>query len=109
MAENMTKDLWEIMVPATWNNGKKVDVAHHHIWDKLIRNISGGLTILKTARGEWVSPQGKVFREKMIPVRIACTEEQIDKIIEITIAHYVQEAIMAYRISDCVKIVNKED
>ena len=44
----------------------------------------------------------------MIPVRIYCTEYQIDKIIEFTMVHYDQEAILAYRISDKVKLVNRK-
>lgn len=40
----------------------------------------------------------------MIPVRIACSREEIDKIIDITIKHYNQLAVMAYKVSDEVII-----
>jgi hypothetical protein len=42
----------------------------------------------------------------MIPVRIACTEQQIDEIADMSAAYYNQEAIMRYRISDLVKITH---
>ena len=40
----------------------------------------------------------------MIPVRIACSEEQIELISDITARFYVQEAILYYRVSDKVVI-----
>jgi len=42
----------------------------------------------------------------MIPVRIACGEKQINEIMKITIKHYRQEAVMAYEISQKVKVVH---
>ena len=43
----------------------------------------------------------------MIPVRIACSEEEINKIIDITMVHYDQLAVMAYIISEKVIIKHK--
>jgi hypothetical protein len=60
------------------------------------------------SKGQWVSPEGKYFQERMIPVRIACTRAQIDKIIDITLKYYEQEAVMCYRISDLVIIRGKD-
>lgn len=70
--------MWEILVPAS---GKEQEFAfeHHKEWDKYVRNMAGGLTILKTAKGEWVSPDGTLFRDRVIPVRINCTKKQIKK------------------------------
>lgn len=45
----------------------------------------------------------------MIPVRIACTEDDIDSIINLTMKYYNQEAVMSYQISEHVKIVNNKD
>lgn len=100
-------ELWEILVPHAFNNGTKVDIAHHHRWDDHVRDIAGGLTILKTAQGIWESPDGAIFRERMIPVRIACNEEQIRAIVDFTIAHYDQIAVMAYRVSEHVIIKHR--
>ena len=99
------KTLWEILIPASANDGKKFSLEHHQEWDKKARKMSGGLTILKTGKGQWISPDGKTFYDQMIPVRIYCTEEQMDKLIEFTIGYYEQKAVMAYEISRNVKIV----
>ncbi len=100
-------ELWEILVPKVFNNGQKVSVAHHRKWDEVIRKIAGGLTILKSAKGIWESPSGEIFQEGMIPVRIACSEEQMHSIIDETIRHYDQLAVMAFRISEHVIIKHR--
>jgi len=103
------KQLWEILVPAESNEGIEYRIEHHHAWDDQVRAISGGLTILKTAKGQWLDETGRLYKDTVIPVRVACTEPQIDEIIGLTIAHYKQKAVMAYLISERVKIVSKED
>ena len=99
------KYLWEILVPVTID-GLKVKVAHHRKWDAEVRKISGGLTIMKTSKGQWESCGGKLFKEKMIPVRISCSENDIEEIMSLTLSHYRQDEVMAYRISDCVKFMS---
>lgn len=98
------KCLYEILVPTRFNSGKAVPVAYHRQWDALVRKISGGMTILKAAKGNWVSPDGTLFAEKMIPVRIFCSSRQISKISDLTAAHYRQEAVMFYEVSHKVTI-----
>jgi hypothetical protein len=96
--------LYEILVPATLDD-KEIEVQYHRLWDKKVNKITGGLTIHKSTKGYWTSPEGDLFVEKMIPVRIMCTAEQIKRIADITAEHYKQKAVMFYRISDRV-IVN---
>jgi hypothetical protein len=99
----MTNELWEILVPTTrrLSNGTVVPCStrYHRVWDAVIRDITGGLTILKPAKGYWVD-DGEIYTDRTIPVRIACTREQIEKIIDITLSYYNQVAVMAYKISD---------
>ena len=59
-------------------------------------------------KGQWVSPEGQVFFDRMIPVRIAATKPQIDAILEITLQHYDELAILCYLISDTVLVVHKK-
>ncbi len=99
--------MWEILVPASANDDK-FSYEHHKAWDEFVKSIAGGLTINKTAKGEWISPSGSLFRDRMIPVRILCTEEDIEKIIKFTITHYDQEAVLAYEISNHVKLIYKD-
>src|SRR5271157_3613223 len=93
------KELWEVLVPTMSNDGKPFRTRFHKVWDRKVEAISGGLTILTPGKGTWVH-EGQSIRERMIPVRIMCTREQIDQIIELTLEYYDQIAVMAYRISD---------
>ena len=104
----MTRSLWEILIPAHDNKGKDFSIEHHQEWDKVAKKLSGGLTILKTGKGIWISPEGRTFHDKMTPIRVYCTEKQIDELIKFTIKHYKQKAVMAYEISNKVKIVNRK-
>ncbi len=105
----MNKELWEILVPASNNKDQQFSYEHHKEWDAFVKKITGGVTIMKTAKGEWVSPNGKVYVDRMIPCRIVCTEEQMSEIIDFTIEHYNQEAVLAYRISTNVILRYKPD
>ena len=104
------KQLWEILVPTVYNSGKSVRTRHHKEWDKVVRSISGGLTIFAPVKGQWIcNSTGRLFCERMIPVRIACTEKQIAKIAKFSIKHYKQLAIIVYRISDKVTIFENKN
>lgn len=109
------KYLWEILVPTMMINihAKLVPVRtrHHRVWDSHVRKISGGLTILTPAKGQWISSSGALFSERMIPVRIMCTEKEINLISDLVAKHYNQEAVMYYKVSDNVVIrtYNHED
>ena len=96
-------ELWEILVPTVMND-KPVRTRYHRVWDEKVRSISRGLTVLTPAKGQWISPDGELFVERMIPVRIACTRDDIDKIADMTAKYYEQEAVMYYRVSDIVVI-----
>lgn len=99
--------LYEILVPTIMNK-KPIRTRHHRQWDKYVQNISGGLTILKPNKGKWISPKSnELYEERSIPVRIACTRPQIDKIIDFTIMHYNQLAVMAYKLSTEVIIKHR--
>ena len=98
----MNEELWEILVPASNNKDKKFSYEHHKAWDAFVKQITGGVTIMKTAKGQWVSPHGQLYVDRMIPCRIVCNEEQMNKIINFTIDHYDQEAVLAYKISNNV-------
>lgn len=95
------KSLWQIMVPCNWNDGRPVRTRHHKEWDKRVRKISKGLTVLPPARGQWVDPNSDVlYEDRVIPVNIICTEKEIDMIADITIQHYDQLAAMYFKLSD---------
>jgi hypothetical protein len=102
------KEMWEILVPTQYNDGRSIKTKYHRVWDSQVYRITGGLTILTPTKGKWVSPMsGKLFEEKMIPVRIVCTREQINTIIDMTMEYYDQEAILAYKIATEVILKHK--
>lgn len=95
--------LWEILVPTTDNNGKPHRVRFHRVWDAEVRKITGGLTIMPVAKGQWVNPgDNQLFVERMIPVRVAVEDRvMMKKVIDLTLKHYSDQiAVMAYKISD---------
>ena len=102
------KALWEILVPKHLD-GREILVQKHQIWDRQVRVLSGGLTIMRTGRGEWVSPEGTTISEMMIPVRVCCTAEAMKLIATMTLGYYEQEAVMYYKLSDEVYIVETEE
>jgi hypothetical protein len=101
--------LWEILVPTVRRvGGKPYTTRFHRVWDAKIRVISGGLTVLTPAKGQWVAPTGELHSERMIPVRIVASREQIDLIIDLTIEYYDQLAVLCYKLSDEVILKHRE-
>lgn len=102
------KRLFEILVPTIYGDTiKPIRTRHHKRWDEFVRKVSGGLTLMTPAKGQWVF-DSSLFEERVIPVRILCTDEQMDKIITFSLAHYRQKAIMYYVVSNECKIVWNE-
>lgn len=111
---NLNKDMsdkymWEILVPTKSNIGVPFRTRYHRVWDEKVRKISGGLTILQPAKGQWINKENSIFIERMIPVRIIATREDIDKIIDLTIEHYNQEAVLCYRVADLFILKNRKN
>lgn len=100
----MKKPLWRIFVPTVMNN-KPVRTRYHKVWDQKVREIAGGLTITKPATGHWVSDDGEIFTERVIPVEIACTKEQVFEIAHMTKEYYKQQKVMFYLVSHEAHII----
>lgn len=104
-----TLRLYEILVPCQMNNGKPIKTRQHREWDIRVRRITGGLTVTPPVKGQWVAPDGELFAERMIPVRIFCTANQMDYIVNMTAKFYEQKAVMFYEISNDVQIRHYDD
>lgn len=96
--------LWEILVPTADNEGKPFRTRYHKVWDAKVKKLTGGLTILSVAKGEWVNDMGTTYEDRLIPVRVACTREVLDEILPMTKDYYRQEAIFAFKVSEEVII-----
>lgn len=103
-------NLWEILVPTVRNDGRPIRTRFHRVWDDKVRSIAGGLTILHpTKKGYWTAPGGLLFHERMIPVRIMCSESAMERIADMTAEYYDQYAVMYYRVSDYVVIKHRKE
>lgn len=94
--------LWEILVPTISNEGKPFRTRYHRVWDRHVREITGGLTICPVVKGQWLSDAGELYCERNIPVRIVATREQMVEIVAHTKKYYNQLAVLAYLVSDDV-------
>jgi len=103
----MEKHLYEILVPTMSNEGKPYRTRYHKVWDSKVREISKGLTILTPVKGQWISTAGDLYVERMIPVRLLCTSDEINKIVDMTMVYYNQLAVLAYKISSEVILKHK--
>lgn len=61
---------------------------------------------MQASKGQWVSPSGVLFIERMIPVRIMATRSEIEQIVDLTMNYYAQEAVLCYKISE--EVIYKE-
>lgn len=95
----MSHQLWEILVPCNWNTGKPIRRRHHEAWDVLVRAVAGGLTILRPGKGQWLH-EGKLYNDRVIPVRIMATGDEMRTISQLTLNHYRQLAVMYYLVSE---------
>ncbi len=96
--------IWEILVPTETKAGRPIRTRQHREWDSRVRRVTGGLTVLQPVLGQWMAGVGQLEAERMIPVRVACTEKEINQIADMTAEFYEQDAVMFYCISDKVFI-----
>ena len=98
--------LFEILVPTMYGDTvKPISTKHHKEWDKVVRSLSGGLTILKVGKGQWIY-RNNLFEERVIPVRIFTDDKTMKKIIDFFFLYYRQNAIMYYVVSTECYIVD---
>lgn len=102
--------LWEILVPTVRReDGRPYRARFHRVWDRKVREISGGLTLFKPVKGQWLSSDGELFDERMIPVRFIGTEEEKDLLVDFTAVYYDQLAVLAYKIATNVTMRTLEE
>lgn len=102
--------MWQIMVPCNYNDGKPVRTKHHKEWDKFVRKHTGGLTIMKPAKGQWVDySTDKLYEDRVIPVNIIASDNDMKKIAKFTMSHYRQLAVLYFKISSETFIVFASD
>lgn len=93
------RQFWEVLVPTVRNNGRPIRTRFHNVWDAGVEKICGGMTIYHPAKGSWLH-EDKQYKERMIPVRVLATDEQIRRVVAFTAEYYDQIEVLAYRVSD---------
>lgn len=102
--------LYEILVPTMRRkDDKPIKLRYHRVWDAKVRAISGGLTVMPPAKGQWLCNEGNLFAERVIPVRFLATPEQARAVAEMTLDYYDQLAILCYVISTEVMLIHKDE
>jgi len=104
--------MWEIMVPTMLNDGTPIRKKRHQEWDAQVRKVvGGGLTVCAVSIGQWLNPKedGKLYRERMIPVRIIADDDEIMIVIAITKEFYQQKAILCTEISNRVLLLDEDE
>ena len=99
------RNLYEILVPCQWNDGTPIRTRHHKAWDEKVQAVCGGLTVYQPAKGQW-EHEGEIFAERMIPVRVLATPEDMAKIVDITMVHYEQLAVLCYIVAIAATVVH---
>jgi hypothetical protein len=95
-------DLWEILVPIASNEGVPFPEGHHQAFRRIIRSLPGnsGTTTLPAGDGDWQdNDTGKVYAEKMIPIRFRACRADADRMAEHACRFYDQIVVMAYRVA----------
>lgn len=103
------KKMYEIIIPTMYGDTlKPIKTKHHKSWDRWVQSITGGLTILSSAKGKWIY-NGVEYPEKVIPVRICCEQKDIQRIIQFTLSHYRQKVVLAYCVSSEIYMMWNEN
>lgn len=93
--------VWRIMVPEKDNCGRRFSARENLAWEDAVINISGGWTIQPLATGAWTDGEEDTVQiERMKPVDIICTDEQIKQIVNLTGHRFRQKVVLAYKISE---------
>ena len=102
-------NLYEILVPTKYGDTQKpISTKHHKEWDKRVRTLTGGLTILTPAKGQFVY-ENSLLKERIIPVRIMCEESIMQQIVQLTINTIARrQSCSSYSLREPILLMQKE-
>lgn len=101
-------DLWEILVPVASNEGAPFSEDHHEAFRRIVRGLPGnnGTTTRPAGDGDWQdNDTGKIYEEKVIPIRFRACRADAERIAEHACKFYEQIAVMAYKIAAAPDII----
>lgn len=103
MSIERKKALYEILIPAYSNEGKRFPVNSTAEWLGELVAASGGYTEYPAVKGAWVG-NGKMFYDTNIPYRVLVTRADFVRLLGIAKKKFNQEAIFGYKVSEEVLI-----
>ena len=72
---------FEIQVPCTRNDGKSYSFRRGKFEQGLLQYAGGYSKAIQDVEGVWQDKHGKVYREAMVPYRVACDAVAFEKIL----------------------------
>lgn len=93
---------WRLLVPIADNDGLVFTDRHHLKLYRLVFKISGGSTDNPWSNGRWMD-EGRVYKDRVVPLEFLATTEEADKIAAFALIHYDQMEILCVPISDRVR------
>jgi hypothetical protein len=103
--------LWEILVPVASNEGIPFSEDHHEAFRRILRALpsNSGTTSRPAGDGDWQDQDtGKVFVEKMIPIRFRACRADAERMVAHVLKFYRQIAVMAYKVADARDVIYVE-
>jgi hypothetical protein len=103
------RSLWNILIPCADNSGRKFPLFVRRMWNEQVRRMTDGMSIMQAITGEWRNPEnGRIVREKMIPVSLLMTQREIAELAQFTRTLFKQNCVMYYRVSSEVFMAGEE-
>lgn len=100
------RNLYCILVPTERPHKYECfSIEHHKEFDEFVVSVSRGITILNSAKGQWIDNSTKLYEEKMIPVLIYCEKDEMLDIANFAKQHYEQYEIMFWKVSEEVNFI----
>jgi hypothetical protein len=94
--------LWEIFIPKNHNKEMIYGVSHHREWNRKVTKETNVILLSSSSYKEKSCPtiEEPFFSEEMLLLRVYCTQEELDRILDITVDHYDRDKIIAFKISE---------
>jgi len=104
------KCLWEIFIPKNNNRETIYEVSHHREWNKKVTTETDVILLSSDPHKKKSCPTigESFFSEEMILLRVCCTPEEFDKILDITVQHYDRPEIIAFKLSENMIVKKRE-
>ena len=96
-----TMILHELLIPVKSNSGKTFSRKVNREFSDYVVSLAGGLSELPLISGQW-KDHGKIYRESMRPIRVACNKRTIQSIARKAREQFKQLSIMSYTVSNDV-------